>query len=374
LTRKLKPQSSLTVAKKQSPRWQRERNISLLIWIIIPLIIVSALGLVGYWGYDTYVTPWKQTIAKVNDTTIDMRYFVKMLRFYSWTSGATVDKISFPYQVLQVIEENELIRQAAPRFDITVSPDEVTERIVSYFVTEDEGTSAFEIVDVSPPPQGNETQGNETQGNATPAFEIVDASPLTEGEGSGALPDEDIDQLYQEWLDRVRLSDDEYRRIVETGLLGEKLSEYFKEHEVPEEAEHVHLHFIPLDSEEKAFEVSARLKNGEDFAALAEEFSIFEEIKEARGDIGWVPRGVYPELDEVAFELGAGNVSEPIPTAQGYYIVKVSETAESRPVEDAYLEILADRQFEKWLQKEREASIIKEYLDQDKINWAVDHM
>ena len=65
MTRKLKPQSRITVAKKQSPRWQRERNISLLIWIIIPLIIVSALGLVGYWGYDTYVAPnhRKQGIA-----------------------------------------------------------------------------------------------------------------------------------------------------------------------------------------------------------------------------------------------------------------------------------------------------------------------
>ena len=369
MSRKLKPKPKLTVAKKQSPRWQRERNISLLIWIIIPLIIVSALGLVGYWAYDTYVTPWKQPIAKVNDTTIDMRYFVKMLRFYSWTSGATVDKVSYPYQVLRIIEDNELIRQAAPRFDITVSPDEVTERIVSYFVTEDEGTSAFEIVDVSPPPQGNETQGN-----ATPAFEIVDATPPTEGEGNGTLPDVDVDQLYQQWLDRVRLSDNEYRQIVETGMLGEKLIEYFKEQEVPEEAEHVHLHFIPLDTEETAFEVSARLKNGEDFAALAEEFSVAEEIGEAKGDLGWVPRGVYPELDEVAFGLGVGNISEPIPTDQGYCIVKVSEPAENRPVEDAYQEIIANLEFEKWLQAEREASIIKEYLDQDKINWAVDHM
>ena len=55
MSRKLKPKPKLTVAKKQSPRWQRERSISLLIWIIIPLIIVLALGLVGYWAYDSYV-------------------------------------------------------------------------------------------------------------------------------------------------------------------------------------------------------------------------------------------------------------------------------------------------------------------------------
>jgi len=329
LSRKLKPQPKVTVAKKQPPRWQRERNISLLIRIIIPLIIVSALGLVGYWGYDTYVTPWQQTVAKVNDTTIDMRYYVKMLRFYSWTSGATVDEISFPYQVLRVIEDNEVIRQEASMMDIKVTSEEITETIENDLLT---------------------------------------------GQGNATLSQSDLDKLYDQRLDRARLSDQEYRRIVETSLLGQKLREYLKQQEVPEEAEHVHLHFIPLDSEEKAFEVSDRLKNGEDFAALAEEFSTVDEIKEAKGDIGWVPRGVYPELDEVAFGLGAGNVSEPIQAYQGYYIVKVSEPAESRPVEDEYRDIFADLEFEKWLQERREASIIEEYLDQDKINWAVDHI
>ncbi len=329
MSRKLKPQPKVTVAKKQPPRWQRERNISLLIRIIIPLIIVSALGLVGYWGYDTYVTPWQQTVAKVNDTTIDMRYYVKMLRFYSWTSGATVDEISFPYQVLRVIEDNEVIRQEASMMDIKVTSEEITETIENDLLT---------------------------------------------GQGNATLSQSDLDKLYDQRLDRARLSDQEYRRIVETSLLGQKLREYLKQQEVPEEAEHVHLHFIPLDSEEKAFEVSDRLKNGEDFAALAEEFSTVDEIKEAKGDIGWVPRGVYPELDEVAFGLGAGNVSEPIQAYQGYYIVKVSEPAESRPVEDEYRDIFADLEFEKWLQERREASIIEEYLDQDKINWAVDHI
>jgi len=314
LSRKLKPQPKLTVAKKQPPRWQRERNISLLIRIIIPLIIVSALGLVGYWAYDNYVAPWQRPVAKVNDTTIDMRYFVKMLRYEMLRPNP-----QSPEDVLSRIVGGELIRQGATELGIEVSADEITESI--------------------------ENDLRAVQGNAT-------------------QPEIDLDQHYEQVKERTGLSVAQYREIVETELLIPEIREYLKEQKVPEEAKHVRLLTLERPSEEEALEALVGLQGGN--ATLEEEL--------AAGDLGWVPQGIYPEFDEVAFGLGAGNMSEPISTDQGYYIVKVSETAESRPVEDAYQEILADREFEKWLQEERETSIIKEYLDPGKINWAVDHI
>ncbi len=101
MSRKLKPKPKLSVAKRQPPRWQHERNMVLIIWIVIPLAIALALGLVGYWSYDTYVAAWTQPVVKIgnetignatagnvtkgNVTVLDMRYFVKMLR-PSWAS------------------------------------------------------------------------------------------------------------------------------------------------------------------------------------------------------------------------------------------------------------------------------------------------
>lgn len=311
MSRKLKPQPKLTVAKKQPPRWQRERTISLLIRIIIPLIIVSALGLVGYWGYDNYVAPWQQAVAKVNDTTINMRYYVKMLRVYPQQS---------PDEVLTTIMGNELIRQRATNLGIEVSPEEITETIENDLLA---------------------VQGNATQ------------------------PEIDLDQHYKQVRKQTGLSVAEYREIRETELLSAKIREYLKDEKVPEEAKHIHPFILERPSEEEALEALVELQKGN--ATLEEEL--------AAGDLGWVPEGIYPpEFDEVAFGLGAGNVSEPIPTDQGYYIVKVSETAESRPVEDTHQEILAYVEFEKWLQEEIEASIIEEYLDQDKITWAVSHI
>ena len=74
----------------------------------------------------------------------------------------------------------------------------------------------------------------------------------------------------------------------------------------------------------KAKEIYARIEAGEDFAALAREFSEGAGRSDG-GDIGWVNRGtLIIGLDEAAFEkLKLGQVSEPFRTAMGYHIVKL---------------------------------------------------
>jgi len=74
----------------------------------------------------------------------------------------------------------------------------------------------------------------------------------------------------------------------------------------------------------KAKEIYGRIKAGEDFAALAREFSEGAGRGDG-GDVGWVSRGaLIAGLDETAFErLAVGQVSEPFRTAMGYHIVKL---------------------------------------------------
>jgi len=320
------------VAKKKPPSWQREKAISRFVRIIISLIIVLILSLVVYWSYDNYVASWRQPVVKVNDVTLDMNYFVKMLRFYARNPDITVDTFTYPYQVLQVIEDNELIQQGAPGLNIQVTPDEITEEIQSFLMPE------------------NEDEGNVTQSEA------------------------DFDELYSQWLDAIKLSNEEYRRLVETDLLEGIIIDYIRENEVPTEAEQVHLNIIPLEDETTASEVSELLKAGGNFTELAVEYSTIDYLSEAGGDAGWVPRGIYTELDDVAFSLEIGNVTEPISTASGYYIIRVTEKSDNMSIPEEFSDILVNGEFENWLQEQRDASIIEDFLDQDKINWAIDHI
>lgn len=75
---------------------------------------------------------------------------------------------------------------------------------------------------------------------------------------------------------------------------------------------------------ERAKEIHQRIVNGEDFAALAQEYSDGAG-RAAGGDIGWVKRGtLIAGLEEIAFQkLSVGQVSEPFRTTMGVHIVKL---------------------------------------------------
>lgn len=74
----------------------------------------------------------------------------------------------------------------------------------------------------------------------------------------------------------------------------------------------------------RAHEVYSKLKRGEDFAALAKEFSEDKVSAEKGGDLGWIKKGaVAKAFSERAFSMNKDEVSEPFATPFGFHIVKV---------------------------------------------------
>jgi peptidyl-prolyl cis-trans isomerase D len=72
--------------------------------------------------------------------------------------------------------------------------------------------------------------------------------------------------------------------------------------------------------------VRARLARGEDFAALAGQFSEDPGSKDRGGDLGFFGTGqMVPEFENAAFSLPAGEVSDPIKTMYGYHLIQVVE-------------------------------------------------
>lgn len=68
-----------------------------------------------------------------------------------------------------------------------------------------------------------------------------------------------------------------------------------------------------------------RLRNGEDFATLARQFSI-DMTRDKGGDLGWFGRGVMvEEFEAAAFALKPGQVSDVVKTVFGYHIIKLDE-------------------------------------------------
>lgn len=74
----------------------------------------------------------------------------------------------------------------------------------------------------------------------------------------------------------------------------------------------------------RANAIEARLKKGEDFAAVAKEVSDDPGSKDKGGELGEISPGqTVPEFDAAIAKLPIGQVSEPVHTRFGYHIIEV---------------------------------------------------
>jgi peptidyl-prolyl cis-trans isomerase C len=83
------------------------------------------------------------------------------------------------------------------------------------------------------------------------------------------------------------------------------------------------------EARKKAQSILDRVRNGEDFAALAQQHSDDEASKVDGGDLGFFGRGsMVPPFEQAAFSLKPGEVSDLVETEYGFHIIKVEEQRE----------------------------------------------
>jgi parvulin-like peptidyl-prolyl isomerase len=128
-------------------------------------------------------------------------------------------------------------------------------------------------------------------------------------------------------------------------------------------AEQAHARHILLPTRERAEEVLARLQSGEDFAYLAREYSEDVSSRETGGDMGFFPRGVMPpEVEDVAFSLEVGEISQIVESQFGFHVLQVLER-EEREIAVEVFENLRQQTFMQWLQEQREGAIIERFVE-----------
>jgi peptidyl-prolyl cis-trans isomerase C len=124
---------------------------------------------------------------------------------------------------------------------------------------------------------------------------------------------------------------------------------------VPRTADQVHVRQILLYNERDAISIQNQLKGGADFDTLARIID-----PKSGGELSWFPRGylLEPKVEEVAFSLQVGQVSDIIQTEVGFDIIKVLERDPNRPLSpDAYL-ALQELALNDWIATQRAAATI----------------
>jgi Parvulin-like peptidyl-prolyl isomerase len=98
--------------------------------------------------------------------------------------------------------------------------------------------------------------------------------------------------------------------------------------------------------------IKTKAAQGDDFAALAREFSTDESTREEGGAVGWFDSGqILPEIETVLAGLQAGQLSAPIFVGSAYRLLRLDEVQEARlqPIDEVEKEIASALQAEKAL-------------------------
>lgn len=153
------------------------------------------------------------------------------------------------------------------------------------------------------------------------------------------------DATWEAFTERLGISDATFTQVLEESLLIDQLMAL---HGAAGDQEQVRASHILVATDELAQELLGRLKAGEDFAALAEQYSQDTGSAQKGGDLGWFPRGMMvPEFEQVAFTLEPGTLSDVVPSQFGFHIILVAEKG-LRPLEPEIAEQAQWTAFGKW--------------------------
>ena len=321
------------------------------------------------WDYQSYIDQLEAEVTQLQSSSDDQSYLLQLIEQQVSQMESAISNL--PTSVLNELINDKLIRQEATRRGITVSDDEIEQRLEEQFGYDRTALTPEAVTDtVVLTPTATLMPTATPTASATEAITVTPSPTLTPAPTATIMTYEGYQELastfYKNASTASGFTEADFRQLVESSLISEKLETALKA-EVPTTAEQVHARHILLATQEEADTVLQRLQQGEDFATVAGEVSTDEQTKDSGGDLGWFPQeAVSPTIASdatfatTAFGLQAGELSSVISTTYGYDIIRVDERADSRALDETNLAAKQDSALSDWLTAQRAAVDIKQ--------------
>ncbi|MFH1826292.1 MAG: peptidylprolyl isomerase [bacterium] len=169
-------------------------------------------------------------------------------------------------------------------------------------------------------------------------------------------------------LKRMGMNMASFKKMIKDDLLVQKMITKTRNDVkvLPEDMREISASHILVSNEAEANDLLVKVKAGEDFAALAEQYSKDPGSGKKGGDLGYFGTGMMVEpFEKAAFALKVGEISEVVKSPFGYHIIKVTDsrlrtfTGEEKDLEKAALADKQARAYQKWLAELRENAKIE---------------
>jgi peptidyl-prolyl cis-trans isomerase D len=394
-------------------RHARSTTIKILFWIIIAVFVL--------WGVGTFTGSDSLYAASVNGETIapqDVERTARQLeRFYQQVYGENltpelIKSLDFKNRALEQMIDTALLKQEAIRLGFSVTDEEVRAAIEEIQGLQVDGRFQREVYFRYLRMQGISPTDFEAQQRdrllVQKMQELVTTSIRSDEAGARELyafqnekanlgfvrikasdlakeiqPSEaEIAKYYEDHRERFREADrvaidyvsydaKDFEKSVQVSdaEIEQEYNTYKTERYTDPEEVHVRhvLVAVPPGADEKRREelrerangVRERLKQGADFATVAKEVSDDAATKDKGGDLGFITRGRAEEaVEDAAFALNAGEISEVIETRHGLHVIKVEErkAAHEKPLAEVRDEIAKSMRAERARDAARDAA------------------
>ncbi len=405
-------QKQRIVNKKHLARIERENHQKRIIISSSIAVILIVLLLAGYGVLEEKVLKFQKPIITVGSEKVTLKQFQDRVKFerlqqvdryknsfkYMTTIqdektrkmfetnlkqlGIELEPLVFGQKVINKMADELVIITEAKKRGIEVTKKEIDNRLKAEFGYFPDGSptpkptyvdkptstlSPTQLALMPPEPENTETvSGTVATESVTPtATSLPTASapaqsptPLpTATTYTESAFQENFDKTLENLKKQAGVGEEFLRNYIRSILYRTRLRDVVTA-DVPKEQEQVWARHILVSDEKTAKEIRDKLANGEDFRALAKEYSKDPGTAKRGGDLGWFVKGRMDKaFEDAAFALKVGEISEPVKSSFGWHIIQALGH-EMRPLSEYQYEMKRNEVFTAWLKDIRKKTDI----------------